>query len=548
MNVIAGNTGSGIQLGDAGNSVAAGSNTVQFNYIGTDKNAENDLGNGSDGIRLEEGTSNTIESNVVGNSEGTDAHGDGNVGIEVVDDANAVVGNLVGTNANGDDLGNRQAIVVEGSNNTIGGSSSGAGNVMAYSQFTGLSLRFGADGNTVQGNYIGTNAHGADLGNGTLGIEIYRSSDNVVGYGYGTTDLTTGGANVVASNADEGIHVVGSASTGNALRGNSIYGNGEIGIDLNNDGVTANDFGDTDTGENNLQNFPEIDQSQSQFNESTGNVEVRYKVDANPGDATYDVKVDFYVIDSASSGEGKTYVGTDTYPQVNAGAFRSVAFAPPTGVTVTRSDQIVATATDANGNTSEFTATPTQLPVELVEFKATQSGDGAVRLTWATAGETNNAGFDIEHKAGEQSFSKLGFVDGAGTTAEAQQYTFFARDLDAGNHVFRLRQVDLDGKASYSKEVEVALTMEEAYVLNAPYPNPAHHEATIDVAVREAQPVTVMLFNALGQRVRTLFDGTLPASESRSIRVEGEALTSGLYFVRMTGRSFSATKTLTFVK
>ncbi len=90
--------------------------------------------------------------------------------------------------------------------------------------------------------------------------------------------------------------------------------------------------------------------------------------------------------------------------------------------------------------------------------------------------------------------------------------------------------------------------MEEAYVLKPPYPNPAHNQATIDIAVREAQPVTVTLYNALGQRVRTLFDGTLPAETSRSLQLDGAQLTSGLYFVRMAVPSFSATKTVTFVR
>jgi hypothetical protein len=544
-NVISGNEFTGIRIG---NQTVADNNTIENNYIGTDLNGENDLGNGSDGIRIEGGTGNSIEDNVIGNSDGLDGNGNGNMGIEVLSNNNSITGNLVGTNANGDNLENRQAIVVNGGdNNTIGGTSSGDGNVMAFSTFTGLSLRSGANGNTVQGNYIGTNASGADLGNDSVGLEIFLSNNNVVGYDYGASDLTTGAANNIAYNGGQGLLVNRDASTGNVIRGNGIYSNSEIGIDLGDDGVTSNDIGDTDTGENNLQNFPEIDQSQTEYNESTGNVEVRYKVDSNPGDATYDIKVDFYIADSESSGEGKTYIGTDTYPEAGAGAFRSVAFAPPSGVTVTRSDYMVATATDANGNTSEFTSTAAQLPVELTNLDAREDGK-TVQLSWRTASETNNAGFEIERKnGGTNTWTQVGFVDGHGTTSESQTYAFTDTDLPyaADTLSYRLRQVDVDGTASVSEPILVERTVDEVELLGT-YPNPARSQATVRFAVPERQNVTVQLYDMMGRRVRTVATG--PQEGRTELPIGLSDLSSGIYFLQLTAEGTTRTRKLTVVR
>ncbi|WP_169577894.1 LamG-like jellyroll fold domain-containing protein [Salisaeta longa] len=187
------------------------------------------------------------------------------------------------------------------------------------------------------------------------------------------------------------------------------------------------------------------------------------------------------------------------------------------------------------------------LPVELTAFTATRDGEGAL-LEWTTASEQNNAGFEIQRRSGEtETWTALGFVEGAGTTQEAQTYRFRVEDLPVGTHRFRLKQTDTDGSAHYSDVVALDVTMAEAYRLVAPHPNPAPDGATLRLSVAQSQQVRIAVYDLLGREVATAFRGTVPAQTERSIRI-GDGLPSGSYFIRVTGEQFSATERLTVVQ
>ena len=105
-----------------------------------------------------------------------------------------------------------------------------------------------------------------------------------------------------------------------------------------------------------------------------------------------------------------------------------------------------------------------------------------MRLAWTTASETDNAGFYVEHRR-EGGWADLGFVEGAGTTAEAQRYAFRATALEAGTHRFRLRQVDRDGTEHLSAEVELAVGQRGALSVEAgPNPFAQRAEVAVDLA------------------------------------------------------------------
>lgn len=186
------------------------------------------------------------------------------------------------------------------------------------------------------------------------------------------------------------------------------------------------------------------------------------------------------------------------------------------------------------------------LPVELISFTARTNGP-EVLLEWATASETGNAGFEVQHlRAGI--FQPVGFVEGHGTTTYARQYRYQMADLQPGHHRFRLKQVDLDGTVAYSPEVEVAVELATHYALGAAWPNPFNPQTQFEVTVRETQPVTITLYNLLGQSVAELFRGELAANVPHTVRIDGTGLASGVYVYRVQGTHFLATKTVTLAK
>jgi hypothetical protein len=195
-----------------------------------------------------------------------------------------------------------------------------------------------------------------------------------------------------------------------------------------------------------------------------------------------------------------------------------------------------------------------RLPVELTAFTATAEGADAI-LTWQTASETNNAGFAVEQRTVQTSrqdvstWKSLGFVEGAGTTAEPQDYRFRVRDAGYGEQAFRLRQIDTDGTESRSDVQTVRITPAEAVAVSA-YPNPFGNgqPARITVTPREAQQVTVDVFDMLGRRVARLHNGRLNAGEATTLTLSGAQHASGVYFVRVVGEQFQTTTRLTLVR
>ncbi|MFB6249480.1 MAG: T9SS type A sorting domain-containing protein [Salinibacter sp.] len=195
------------------------------------------------------------------------------------------------------------------------------------------------------------------------------------------------------------------------------------------------------------------------------------------------------------------------------------------------------------------------IPVELTEMGATLKEEGrAVALTWKTASETGNAGFEVQRKAGpEAQFRRVGFVEGAGTTSEPQTYRFVDEDLPyaADTLRYRLRQVDTDGSAQVTDPTVVARGGPSELTLKETYPNPARNRVTVRYAIPEsrrdeASEVTLRLYDVLGREVRAV---RLPARAGRHERqVSVSGLASGVYILRLRAGGASQTRRLTVVK
>jgi hypothetical protein len=308
-------------------------NRVQGNYIGTDVTGTAAVGN-RDGVFI------TGSNNVIGGTEagaGNLISGNDN-GVYISGGAgNLIQGNRIGTDASGAaPLGNFFGVVVVGPLNTIGGTAPGAGNLISGNRNSGVFVF--ADGTLVQGNLVGTDGTGARaLGNGGDGVTLFSSANTVGG-------VEAGAGNTIAFNGGAGVGVQG--GVGNRIQGNAIHSNSGLGIDLGGNGVTPNDAGDADTGPNQLQNFPVLSVALA-----GGTTRVAGTVNSS---ANTTFTLDFYAsaaADPSGFGEGARYLGSAVVTTDGSGNARfEVTLAAPT----TPGEVVTATATDPAGNTSEF--------------------------------------------------------------------------------------------------------------------------------------------------------------------------------------------------
>lgn len=133
-------------------------------------------------------------------------------------------------------------------------------------------------------------------------------------------------------------------------------------------------------------------------------------------------------------------------------------------------------------------------PVELLNFEGELEGNN-VLLSWSTATEQNNSGFSIQHSTDALIWENIGFVEGAGTTAELQSYSYLDKRANTGKNLYRLQQWDLDGQVNYSNVVELVVSKDLQSALTV-YPIPASTSLTV-----EGVPGQVRLLNRLGQTV-----------------------------------------------
>lgn len=406
-----------------------GSNTIVGNFIGINAAGDTDLGNVRQGIHINGGHNNFIgdvspaDRNVI---SGQGPSGPGSSGILLfpsfgTSDGHRIRNNYIGTNAAGTAAipNSTTGMIIVGSSGTIvGGTTPEARNVISGN--TGEGIRLGNDGanNTIRGNLIGTKADGMGaLGNlGGIGVFNQMQSTTIGG-------TAAGEGNVIAFNRGTAV-VVGSANKKNAILGNAIYANqflnntNYLGIELLEGnfvtGVTPNDANDVDTdGGNDLQNFPVLTSITPSANttavqgtlHSTANAQFRVELFSNT------------VCDPSGYGEGEKFIGfmnVTTNASGDAGFTFNVANADLIGPVFT------ATATDSNGNTSEFSQcqtavgnSPGALQFSAPTYNVNENGGtatitvtrtggiiGAVSVNYATSADTASAGTDFVNKSG----------------------------------------------------------------------------------------------------------------------------------------------------
>ncbi|RJP62245.1 MAG: M6 family metalloprotease domain-containing protein [Ignavibacteriales bacterium] len=195
------------------------------------------------------------------------------------------------------------------------------------------------------------------------------------------------------------------------------------------------------------------------------------------------------------------------------------------------------------------------IPVELISFNANAKGNDVV-LSWKTATETNNRGFEIERKiVNEQGsnnsagFTSIGFVNGKGNSTQINSYNFTDKNVTGnGKAIYRLKQIDFNGKINLSSNVEVKLEAKpKEYSLSQNYPNPFNPATKIRYQIPEAGWVTLKVYNLLGNEVATLVNEKKNAG-NYDVEFSAKNISSGIYIYKLSCGNFSSTKRMILLK
>jgi hypothetical protein len=334
LNLISGNANSGVVF--SGTSV---NDLVCGNLIGTDKSGTGAIPNRT-GVVL----SSVVGPNSVGGTvevRNNVISGNKSAGVALNKSQHVLITtNHIGTSAQGSvKAGNANGIELISSDDNQIGIDNGSRNIIAGNTLNGILIRGTSSNNHVLFNFIGSDGIGNPMGNGLSGINLIDDAfDNIIG-------STSGGwGNLIVSNS---VGISSSAGVGNAIYGNSIHANTKLGIDLI--GTVGpelvNDPFDADKGPNNLQNYPLI---ASAFN-SGGQTMIIGEL-GSESNKTY--RIEFFADVQCSPsgfGQGRSYLGHRMVTINNFDAQFTTSFP-----LVSAGQWIAATATDPDGNTSEF--------------------------------------------------------------------------------------------------------------------------------------------------------------------------------------------------
>ena len=188
---------------------------------------------------------------------------------------------------------------------------------------------------------------------------------------------------------------------------------------------------------------------------------------------------------------------------------------------------------------------PGVIPVELTSFTASVN-ESEILLSWTTATELNNSGFDVERNSGK-GFEAVGFVRGLGTTTEFHSYNFTDSYVQTGSYTYRLKQVDLDGTFEYSDEIEVEVIAPSEFILEQNYPNPFNPSTQITYRLVQNSNVVLKVYNLLGKEVAVLVDEQKEAGIHK-VNFDAASLPSGVYLYKIETAGLIKTKKMMLMK
>jgi len=565
-NVISGNGSGGGKYGIYANNLDG--STITGNFIGVDSTGNNGLGNNNFGATIQNGSdNNTWSNNVIGKNTGMGLELQGSTG-------NIFYGNKFGLGYDGSScVGNTTVglrIGIGSNGNTIGGSGAGQRNYFSCNGDNALMIDQNSNSNIVKGNYVGSDVTGlVAKGNTAVGIFVFENSNsNQIG---GTS---AGEGNLVCcstGNAGIGLQV----SSSNTLYGNTIgldanlnmtpgFGNKTSGVfvishsDAFSSAAENNIIGGLAAGQKNIISnngsngisFQYIAGS-NQFNSAIGNK--IYCNSGGPGIAFTGTPLQenvatptitsrtltgvsgtgttgntIYVYWS-STGDGgvkcnceaENYLGSTTV----AGGTWSFTFTTPF-TNMSDANTVTVSQTTPNKSTSPLVTCTTPLPVSWVSVDA-KAVSNATFILWSTANERNNKFFEIERSNDGITFNSIGNVQSQGTTNGIKNYQFIDAQPDKGYNYYRIKQVDVDGKYSYS-EIKTINNQSNAAEL-AVWPNPS--TGIFNYSVHTDSPFTIEVYSSMGNLIRT--ESIDSVNENLIHQVDLSNLSTGIYQIKV---------------
>jgi hypothetical protein len=251
-----------------------------------------------------------------------------------------------------------------------------------------------------------------------------------------------------------------------------------------------------------------------------------------------------YVVVGIGGNVFHTKNGGSSWEQYNLGLL-NVVQSQVIGLTFVHQDTIIV---GGAGASLVKVAVESIIPVELVSFTASVTNN-SIRLTWTTATEINNRGFQIERKLStNDEWNILGFLPGAGTSTESRIYVYDDFNINTGSYNYRIRQFDFDGTASvYNLPETVEFGAPVNFELAQNYPNPFNPNTVISYRLPVSGIVTLKVFDILGNEVAILAD-EVKAAGYHSVEFNAAGLSSGVYFYSIKTDGAYEVKKMTLIK
>ncbi|MBN1541671.1 T9SS type A sorting domain-containing protein [candidate division KSB1 bacterium] len=202
-----------------------------------------------------------------------------------------------------------------------------------------------------------------------------------------------------------------------------------------------------------------------------------------------------------------------------------------------------------------FGLSPEAMAIELASFSVEQVGNGA-EVRWETHSETKNLGFHVfrsETTDGRYEQINDQLIEGAGNSSSRKIYRYTDKDVQPGQEYFyKIADVDFTGSLTMHGPVQIRIQKPQTYDLAQNYPNPFNPETTIEFSLAQPGRVELVIYNLLGQPVRTLVDRELEAGAHRAIWMadddRGNPLPSGTYIYRLTVNDYRQTRKMTLLR